>query len=158
MNRLGVRLAFLAAACVFSTAAFAQQFKWVDANGRVQYGDTPPPGVKATRLKPPPPGVGAGTSAAPAGKKGEKKALTPEEAFQKRQKDAAEAADKTAKDNAEAETNRANCEAARNAARGLSSGERVSTTSASGERIFLDDAQRARELERAQKAVAEWCK
>ena len=154
MNRLVLSIAAMA----FATLAGAQQFKWVDSNGRVQYGDTPPAGVKATRLKPPPPGVGPSSSAAPAGKKGEKKALTPEEAFQKRQKDAAEAADKTAKDSAEAETNRANCEAARTAARALQSGERITSSSASGERIFLDDAQRARELERAQKAVAEWCK
>ena len=36
--------------------AFAQ-YKWVDENGRVRYGDVPPAGVQATPLKPPPPGA-----------------------------------------------------------------------------------------------------
>lgn len=38
--RAGVILAALLAA---SATAFAQQYRWVDERGRVQYGDTPPP-------------------------------------------------------------------------------------------------------------------
>src|SRR5258708_22476334 len=42
------------AVAIFATAAIAQQYKWVDKNGRTQYGDIPPPGVKATPLRGPP--------------------------------------------------------------------------------------------------------
>ena len=158
MNRLMV---FAAAASLFCTAALAPLYKWVDSNGRVQYGDTPPPGAKATRLKPPPAGPAPAPAAAPAaaGKKDDgKKPLTPEEAFQKRQKDAAEAEQKAQKAAAEAETKRSNCEAAQSQVRGLQSGERMATTNAAGERVYMEDTQRAAELARAQKAAADWCK
>src|SRR5258708_34542345 len=42
------------AVAVFASAAIAQQYKWVDKNGRTQYGDVPPPGVKAAPLRGPP--------------------------------------------------------------------------------------------------------
>lgn len=135
----------------------AQQFKWVDKDGRVQYGDTPPPGVKAQRLRPPPPGSSPAPSSA-AKKDGDKKPLSPEAAFQKRQKDAKEADEKAAKDRAEADTRKANCDAAQASLRQIQSGQRIATMNAAGERVFVDDAGRAREEERAQKAVAENCK
>jgi len=49
----------------FAATALAQQYKWVDQDGKVRYGDTPPPGVQATRLKPP---VSAPAAPAPAAK------------------------------------------------------------------------------------------
>ena len=150
-----IRLSVFCAALAFATGAIAQQYKWVDRDGRVQYGDTPPAGVKATRLKPPPAAISA--PAQPSGKKDAKK-LTPEQAFQKRQQEQREGADKAAQEQAEAQNKRANCEAAQAQLRQLQSGERISTTTASGERAFIDDAQRARETERAQKAISEWCK
>jgi hypothetical protein len=140
----------------FAGAALAQQFRWVDKDGRVQYGDTPPPGVKATRLKPPPGGsVPAPASAA---KKDAQKPLSPEAAFQKRQKEAKEEEDKSAKERADADARRGNCEAAQAGLRQIQSGQRITTTNAAGERVFLDDAARAREEERAQKIVSESCK
>ena len=86
----------LALSFFFAAAASAQQYKWVDQDGKVRYGDTPPPGVKAQRLKPPP-GASAPAPAAAAkqGEKGEKP-LTPEEAFRKRQEDAQKAQQKQA--------------------------------------------------------------
>jgi cell division protein FtsN len=155
MIRLSVFCAVFLTTLAFATAAIAQQFKWVDRDGRVQYGDTPPPGVKATRLKPPPAPVSS--PAQPSAKKDAKK-LTPEQAFQKRQQEQREGADKSAQEQAEAQSKRANCEAAQSQLRQLQSGDRISTTTASGERAFLDDAQRARETERAQRAISEWCK
>ena len=140
----------------FAASAVAQQFRWVDKDGRVQYGDTPPPGVKATRMRPPP----AGTATAPssAAQKDAGKKLSPEAEFQKRQKDAKELEDKAAKDRAEAETQRLNCMAAQSQVRQIQSGQRIAGMNAAGERVFLDDSQRALELERAQKAVSESCK
>jgi hypothetical protein len=70
---------------LFASAAAAQQYKWVDQNGKTQYGDVPPPGVQAQRLKPPP--AGTAPAPAPAAKKGDKP-LSPEAAYRKRQEDA----------------------------------------------------------------------
>lgn len=151
-----IRLLVFLAAALLAASGSAQQYKWVDKDGKVRYGDIPPPGVRATPLKPPP-GVPAAPTPAAGAKKGEK-ALTPEQAFQKRQKDQQEAAQKAEKERADAELNRVNCESARANLRQLQSGERVSTTNAAGERAYLDDAQRAKDTERVQKAVSDWCK
>ena len=140
----------------FAAAASAQQFKWVDKDGRLQYGDVPPPGVKATRLKPPP--AGSAPASSGAAQKDAGKKLSPEAEFQKRQKDAKELEDKAGKDRAEAETQRLNCMAAQSQVRQIQSGQRIAGMNAAGERVFLDDSQRALELERAQKAVSESCK
>ncbi len=152
-----IRLLVFCAASLLAAAVLAQQYKWVDKDGKVRYGDTPPPGAKATQLKPPP-GSSAAPASAPAaaGKKGEKP-LTPEQAFQKRQKEQQEAAQKEDKARTDAEIKRGNCENAQANLRQLQSGQRMSTTTPSGERSFIDDAQRAKETERAQKAVAESC-
>jgi len=151
MNRI------LLFACMMGVAfgAIAQQYKWVGKDGKVQYGDTPPPGVKATPLKPPP-----GPSQAPpaAAKKDAEKALSPEAAFRKRQQEAKEKDEKAAKERADGESKRTNCDAAQASLRQVQSGQRMSTVNAAGERVFIDDEQRARETERAQKSVTEWCK
>jgi hypothetical protein len=155
MNRISLRTLGLAAAMGVCIAAHAQQFKWVDKDGRVQYGDTPPPGVNATRLRPPP---GPSSSQAPAAAKKGEKPLSPEAAFQKRQKEAKEQDDKDAKERADAEQRRTNCDAAQASLRQIQSGQRLTTMNAAGERVYLDEDARAREAERAQKAVSEWCK
>lgn len=141
------------AALFLAMGVAAQQYKWVDRDGKVRYGDVPPPGVKATPLKPPP-----GPAAAPAAKKDSGKALTPEAAFQKRQLEQREQGDKAAKERAEAEAKRLNCENAQASLRMIESGQRVSRTNQAGERVFLEDDQIAKEKERAQRAVNEWCK
>jgi Domain of unknown function (DUF4124) len=141
----------------FAAAALAQQYKWVDQDGKVRYGDTPPPGVQATPLKPP---VSSAPAApAPAAKKdGGTTELSPEAAFRKRQQERQEQAEKSAKERADAETKRVNCEQAQASLRTLQSGQRISTTNADGERVFIDDDERAKEMERTQRAVNEWCK
>ena len=148
------RTLLFSAALAFAAASFAQQYKWVDQNGKIQYGDTPPAGAKATPLRPP---SGPSSSAAPEGKKDAKK-LSPEQAFQKRQKEEQERSAKADKERKEAETRRVNCEQAQASLRTLQSGQRVSTTNAAGERIYMEDSQVAVQIERAQKTVSEWCK
>src|SRR5580765_2857387 len=86
MNRILLMLLAIA----FAAAASAQTYKWADRNGKVQYGDTPPADASSvTRLKTPSGGAAAAPAAAPEGKKdaAKDKALTPEQAFQKRQQD-----------------------------------------------------------------------
>jgi len=152
------RILALLAALAFAAAASAQTYKWVDKDGKVRYGDTPPPGVKATPIRGP--SGPAGPAAAPEAKKGgaKDKPLSPEAAFRKRQEDQKQADEKAAKERAEADSRRANCEVARSNLRQLESGQRISTTNAAGERVFIEDNERAAQTQRAQKAVSEWCK
>ena len=146
------RVILVVAALAFSTAAGAQMYKWKDKNGHVRYGDTPPPGVDATSIHAPAP------TPAPEAKSGKaEKPLTPEQAFQKRQKERAAADEKAAKERADAAVRQANCEQARGALRNLESGQRISSINAAGERVFADDAERASMTARAEKAVADWC-
>ena len=159
------KLIALAAALAFSAGAAAQMYKWKDANGRTRYGDTPPPGVDAKPLRSAP-ASGYAPAPAPASdakndkaEKSEKseKPLTPEQAFEKRQKERAAAEQKAEKERAEAEAKRHNCEVAQTQLRLMQSGQRVSTLNAAGEKVYLDDDQRAAETARAQKAVSDWC-
>jgi uncharacterized protein DUF4124 len=149
------RLLAIFLALAFSGAATAQTYKWTDPNGRVQYGDVPPSdATNVTRLR----GgtAGAPPAGAPEAKK-DAKPLTPEQAFQKRQQERDQADQKSAQERAQAEQKRVNCEQARASVRQLESGQRVATVNAAGERVFLEDDQRASQLARAQKSVAEWC-
>lgn len=149
------RIALLAAASCFAVAAAAQQYKWVDKDGKTRYGDVPPAGVKATPLKPPP-SAAAPAAKGPAGK--DTKELSPEAAFRKRQQEQKEREEKEAKERAEGDQKRVNCESAQANLRQLQSGARIATVNKVGEREFIDDAQRAKEIERAQKSVSDWCK
>jgi hypothetical protein len=149
-------LVFIAAAALSSGAA-AQAYKWKDANGHTRYGDTPPPGVDATPIRGP---AARPAAPAPETKKADDKAdrpLSPEAAFQKRQQEREEAEQKAAKERAQADQKRASCEAAQGQLRNLESGVRMSTVNAAGERVFMDDEARAREMQRAQKAVSDFC-
>jgi hypothetical protein len=145
---------FLLVLAAFAGGALAQQYKWVE-NGRVRYGDVPPPGVQATPLRAP----GAGSVApAPEAKKDAAKALTPEQAFRKRQEDAQKEREMQAKADQDALVKRENCSRAHDALRTLESGQRISRTDSKGERYFLDEAQIAQETARARESVGQWCK
>lgn len=148
------RLFIAALALGFCAAAAAQQYKWVDQNGKTQYGDVPPPGVQAQRLKPPP----SGTAPAPAAaaKKGDKP-LSPEAAYRKRQEDAQKENEKTEKAEQEAAARRENCARAQEQLRQLETGQRIARTDAKGERYFLDDAQVTQEMARTRQIVQASC-
>ena len=152
----------LLAATAFATATLAQQFKWTDKDGKVRYGDTPPPGAKATPLKPPPgpaaPPPGASKSAA--AKDVRKGPLTPaeqEQEFRKRKLEEQKTAEKTEDERKEAEAKRENCQRAREQQRTLEAGGRIARTDAKGERYYLEDAQIAQEAAKARELVKQWC-
>jgi hypothetical protein len=148
-------------ALAFAAAASAQAYKWVDKDGKVRYGDTPPPGVKATPLRgaPPPPAPAPSADAKKdPGAKDKEKPLTPEAAFRKRQQEQQEAEQKAQKEAADAAAKRANCESSQQVLRTLQSGQRVTRTDASGERIYLEDAEREQAIQRAQGSVNQWCR
>jgi Domain of unknown function (DUF4124) len=144
----------LVVSCLFAAAASAQQYKWVDQDGKVRYGDVPPPGVKAQRLKPPT--GGSAPAPAAAAKQGEKP-LTPEEAFRKRQQESQKDQQKQAQTEQQAQDKRENCARAQESLRALESGQRIQRTDSKGERYYLEDAQVAQEAARARQTVKEWC-
>ncbi|MGH8669737.1 MAG: DUF4124 domain-containing protein [Burkholderiales bacterium] len=154
------RTILLMALLLAAAGASAQQYKWVDRNGRVQYGDTPPPGVSATPLRRPS-GTAAPASAAPDAKAAPKSgALTPAEQeaeFRKRQEEGEKARQKQAKASEEAAAKKENCAVARSQLQTMESGQRIARTDAKGERYFLEDAQIAQEAARARQAVQQWC-
>ena len=152
----------LAAAAV--ATAHAQAYRWVDKSGHVGYGDTPPPGVKATPLRAV--DSAAPPASAPAKDAGSDKAvkrgpLTPAEQeleFRRRTKEAQEAAAKADKERRDAEEKKVNCETARQSLQTLESGQRIMRLDSKGERYFISDTQRAQDTARAREAVSQWCK
>ena len=151
------RSLLLAAALLFATSASAQ-YKWTDRNGKVQYGDTPPPGVHASSVRGPTSPASPPPQAPAADAKGNP--LTPAEqeaAFRKRQLEAGKEREKQAQMAQDAEAKKENCARAREALRTLESGQRISRTDAKGERYYLEDAQIAEETGKARTRVQQWC-
>jgi hypothetical protein len=146
------KLLLFAATLAFAAMALAQQYRWVDKDGRVQYGDVPPPGVSASRLK--------GPAAAPAAEPKTKGTLTPAEqeaAFRKRQQEAEKDRDKQAQTEQQAQAKRDNCARAQENLRMLESGQRITRTDAKGERYYLEDTQVAQEAAKARQVVQASC-
>jgi hypothetical protein len=152
--------------CALSLAvaggAAAQAYRWVDKDGKVRYGDTPPPGVKATPLSLPQGGGNAAPAAGDAAAKGAKKGpLTPaeqEKEFRKRQAEAQKAAEKAAQEQQDAQARADNCKRAQASLRTLETGQRVVTTDEQGDRYFLNEEQIAKQTAAARQAVSDWCK
>jgi hypothetical protein len=146
---------FLALALAAATAQ-AQIKCWNDAQGKRVCGDTPPPGARTTTIKAPP----ASSAPAPASKDAKKGPLTPaeqEQAYRKRQADAAKDAEKAAQAQKDAEAKKENCQRAQESLRQLESGQRIARTDAKGERYYMEDAQIAQEAAKARESVKQWC-
>ena len=147
------RIILFSMAAALATAAAAQQYKWVDKDGRTQYGDFPPAGVKATPLRAPSapaPAAGAKGGAAPS-------TADQDAAFRKRQQDGQKEAEKSALLEREAAAKKENCARAQVSLRSLEAGGRISTTDSQGERVYLEDSQIASETAKARKALQENC-
>jgi hypothetical protein len=130
-------------------SAGAQLYKWVDQDGKVRYGDTPPPGAKTSAIKAPEPVPAPGA-----------KALTPaeeEQAFRRRQAEARKQEEKAEADS-RAKTERSeNCERMRNQLLALQSGQRMARINASGERYYADENQIAQEAAELQRSMQQAC-
>jgi hypothetical protein len=143
----------------------AAQYKWVDQNGNVQYGDAPPAGVNAAPMRRSGPPVTYSQPEASDTKDGDQKdnakkgpptTAETDAALRKRQKEAEQDRQKQAKADQDAADKRENCARAQDYMRVLEGG-RVARTDSKGERYFLDDAQLAQESVKARQSVREWC-
>ncbi len=152
-TRLPLALALLLPLC-----ATAQIYEYKDAAGRTVYTDQPPVGaaVKSrTVAKESAADQGASAStAAPV----PKTAVDRELEFRKRQKEAQEQSAKAEKENADKAARKDECARARLQLQSLESGERIASRDAQGERVYMDDDQRAAEIARTRKAVSDLCR
>jgi superfamily II RNA helicase len=164
---------FTVAVVAFAVAPVEAQWAWRDDNGRVMYSDRPPPpNIKASAiLRQPPAAASAASSTTPsptsgaddAAKSDTKPADAPktlaerEMEFRKRQQERAATERKAQEEQQKSAAKAADCERSRGYLRALEEGQRITRTDASGNREFLDDAQRAQEVERTRKLVQSLC-
>ena len=173
MTRRSPILAALAVAFVAGTfaAGASAQWAWKDDNGRLVYSNIPPPpSIKPAQIvRQPGAAPQAARASAPADGEAEKPAAAPAAAnapktyaerdaeFRKRQQERADNERKTQEEQQKAAQKAADCERSRGYMRALEDGVRVTRTDAAGNREYIDDAQRAAEMDRMRKAIRELC-
>lgn len=158
-------LLLLALAC----NAAAPQWKWRDANGRVNASDLPPPAAVPdrdilSRPKDPRHSIGlpqstpATTPGASAPASAAKPTRDPElDARRKRAADEQLALQKQ-QETKDAAVRAENCDRARGQLTALGEGQRIARTNAQGEREVLGDEARAEEMQRARAIIASDCR
>ncbi len=156
-----MRYLILAITALLSASVIAQPYRWVDANGRVQYSDHPPGGTTNAKTVKSKISTVTGTPGSSESASGKNAPLTPaeqEQAFRKRRVEEQEKAQKLAKDEEAAKEKRETCQIARRSLAGMDATGRVMRTNDAGEREFLTDAEVAAEKERTRKIAASACK
>jgi hypothetical protein len=161
-----IRFALSTIAIVAATAAQAQVYKCIGPDGVTTYSQNPcPPNMKRETMQRG--SVSAAPAAAPAdasgqaaksdAKSGPKSAADQEQAFRKRQLDAAKAAKEADQQNAQAQLKASNCANAKQRLAQYEIGGRISRVDQNGERYYMDDAQIESEKARARADVASQC-
>lgn len=143
---------FLALFCALS---WGQTYKWRDASGRIQYSDIPPPpGAKDVQQL----GKSISTPVTSAPAASSPPYIEQDAAFRKQLADKQEAEAKSAKAAEDEKIRVRNCEQARGQLAALDTGQRMVQLNAQGERMALDDAERAQARADTLKAIETWCK
>jgi hypothetical protein len=148
------------ALCLLVLPVWAGLYKWTDENGKVHYSDQPPPGsvtksetVKQPKSASPGPAVaGAKPSTAP------KTSAEQEMEFRRRRLETAEAEAKAQKEADAVAEKKRNCERATAHVASLQRGGRFTRPGPTGEQIYLNDDEVAKELVNARKSADSWCK
>ena len=135
--------------------ASAQLLKCVSKGGKVEYAQSCPEGTTEQKLRSGPTSGGA-TSSAPA----PQKSLAERDAdFKKRAIEQQEAQQKDAAKASEMAQRRQDCEVAQSYLKSIESGQRLQRTDPkTGERVYLEDAEREAEANRARARMADACK
>ncbi|MFN0305076.1 MAG: DUF4124 domain-containing protein [Burkholderiales bacterium] len=155
-----MRILILAATVLVSASVIAQPYRWVDANGRVQYSDHPPVGTTNAKTVKSKISTATGTPGSSDAASAKSAPLTPaeqEQGFRKRRVEEQEKAQKLAKDEEAAKEKRDACKSAQRSLAGMEAVGRVTRTNDAGEREFLNDAEIATEKERTRKIAASAC-
>ena len=145
----------VAALMIAAIPASAQMLKCVGKDGKVEYAAQCPPGTKEQQT-----GIRNQPGAIKPGAAPQQKSLAEREAdFRKRQTEATEARQKDEQKAAESAQNQEACLNAKANLAALQEGQRVSKVDPrTGERVFVEDAERPAEIARAQSLVAGNCK
>ena len=143
------RAALAAVVLALALPALAATYKWVDANGRVVYSDQPPAGgmkYEVVGAAPPPDNPNAAREMA-----------NKDIELRKVQKERVEEAKKADKTRADAQKRADVCTQERAAVRTYESDQPLVTTTAKGERAYLEAPERARRLDEQKRLVREYC-
>ena len=142
---------WMLAAFVALTPAQAQVYKWVDANGRTQYGEKPPEGVRATEVK----------------TQGNAPTAPPESAETWKQKELEFQRRRVEREKRERQEEAANSKSSPAARRECNSARRdlevleaeipVYTRNDKGERVYIPDSDRPAKLKEARQRVRDAC-
>jgi hypothetical protein len=137
----------------FSTGVFADEiYKWTDEDGSVHYGDRPSGQASEERLKV------SYNRTNPEGVQNEVDAVrNAEESRRDTRAEAAEEKRAAEEERVAAEEKRAECASDRAKYNEMLASARVYRKDAAGERVYLDEAERAESLSRAENFIKESC-
>ena len=144
-------LALTVGAVLVATFSHAQIYQWKDANGKTVISDKPPTGNVRDEKK-------IEGKSSPPGATPQKTLADREMDYRKRQQATQEHAEKTKKEESAAAEKKDSCERVRRNLELLESGERVAVRDDKGERSFMDDEQRGREIAKARQTIQSTCK
>ena len=133
--------AFIALA---STASHAILYKWIDENGRVVYGDQPPPGAKPEKLN---------ANLGPADPNAVRDMASKDAEIKKRQQQRLDEAAKTAKDETDVKKKLDQCVQARGRIKTLRNDSAVYKYNEKGDKVFYEAADRERAIADNQKLM-----
>ena len=147
MNRSACLLLVIAASAM---PAVAQVYKWVDEKGVTHYSETPPPDKKASKVDTGP----ANAPVAPTPDWKQKELESKQRGLQQKQSDEA-----AARQQAQDENERRNrCLSAQRNLRVYEAQIPVYRVNERGEKVYMEDSERAGAMERARQQVATYCK
>jgi hypothetical protein len=129
---------------VAPTASHAILYKWIDENGRVVYGDQPPPHAKPEKLN---------ASIGPADPNAVREMASKDAEIKKRQQQRADEAAKTAKDESDGKKKLDQCVQARGRIKTLRNDTAVYKYNEKGDKVFYDAADRERAIADNQKLM-----
>jgi hypothetical protein len=143
-NSVRIAVACGLAAALATSLALGAMYKWVDENGRVAYGDTPPAGVKAERM---------GNTAAPADPAAVRDLANKDADLRKRQQQRDEDSAKASQDRADSNLRLRQCQQAAGAIKSLRDDANVYRYNEKGEKVFLNAAAREESIAQNQKLM-----
>jgi len=153
MNTKRIAIGFTALALVISTSAFADEiYKWTDKDGSVHYGDRPSGEASEERLQ-----FSYNRTNSEALDNRVAAQRDAEESRQEARTEAAEKKQAAEEERVAAEENQAQCETSRAQLNRMRQSARVYRTDAAGERVYLDDVQRAESITKAEANIKENC-
>jgi hypothetical protein len=149
MGRLGVGLVFLVSALA---PAGAEIYKWVDDQGHVQYGDAPPPGSPATTIRTPasPPEAEVLRARSRLEEAAEQRRAEDKKEAERRKQEAGQARERAARES--------RCRYAQQRLHVLELERPVYRLDDDGNRVYLEDDQRARQIAETRARVLEYCR